>query len=84
MNIEILYTVRDGAVGLRKKLKIKENTSSCKSAVHDIKNRKDFYLLFTSAVRQLFLTPVLTTDIYKQYTAVCPLLPAATIRRVLF
>jgi hypothetical protein len=33
--------------------------------------------------RQLFLTPAVTTDLYKQHATACPLLPAATIRRVL-
>ena len=49
----ILHTVRDWAVILRKKLK-KEHTSSSNSVVHEINTIKDFYSLFTSALRQLF------------------------------
>jgi hypothetical protein len=53
MNRRILYTSGDSALSLQKKLK-KKHTYSSNSAVQDMNNRKDFYSLFTSAVRQVF------------------------------
>jgi len=68
---------------MQKKLEEKKRTYSSNSEAQDIKNKQDFYSLFTSAVRQLFSYIGLTTDIYRQNITACPLLPAATIRRVL-
>jgi len=81
MNRGILQTVRDWAVGLRKKLK-KKNIYSSNIVVHEIIL---YFILYLPALfHNCFLTPAVTKDVYKQYTTACPLLPAATIRRVLF
>ena len=68
-------------MSLRKKLK-KEHTSSSNSVVHEITPEQTFTRYLPALFDNYFLTPTVTTDVYKEYTTVCPLLPAAIIRRV--
>ena len=82
INREILNTVRDSVLSLRKKLK--KNTPHLNSVVHDTNDRKDVYSPTTSALQQLSHTPALTTDVYKQHTTACPLFLAAEVGLLLF
>jgi len=48
-----------------------------------LKTEKTLTLYLPALFDNCFLTQAVITDVYKQYTTAYPLLPAATIRRVL-
>ena len=68
-------------MGLWKKLK--KNTPYLNTAVHDTNTKKTFTSQLPGLYQNCFLTPAVTTNVYKQHNTVCRLLPAAEVRLVL-
>ena len=81
MNGRILYTVQDSALRLWKKLKTTPLLLIVQFTI--LTTEKTFTRHLPALCDNSVLTPALTTDVYRQYTAACALFTAAAIRRVL-
>ena len=73
-------TVRDSVLPLWKELK---KTPLLMVQFTILTTEKTFTRQLPALCNNSVLTTALTTDVYRQYTAACPLFPAAAIRRVL-
>ena len=83
MNKEILYTVRDSALSPGKKL----NNNTPLPLMLQLTTHtpaKTFTRQLPAMYNNCVLMPAVKMDVNKEQTAACPLLPAATIRHILW